>query len=218
MATKWNYKTLYDPAPQWMAGTKDEVKLWHGCTQDDADNIWISGIDLTKCREDTDFGRGFYLTHIERQANHWAWLRHYDLPLAKRYIRPVTMQFTINRARLAELHSLSFVSGSSSNVGYWSLVQYCRQSPKYPRHFTHQYTRSSSPLHGQSNNGWYDTVHGPVSAFWYQRIATYDEDQISFHTDRAVQVLKDFVDARKQNNNDRGLDQTSDLTGSIAGE
>jgi uncharacterized protein DUF3990 len=186
--TKWTYANLLNPAPRWDPHAKDNVTLWHGCTSDDADNIWNFGVDLTKCREDTDFGRGFYLTQIERQARHWAWIRYYDLPLPdQRVNQPKVLEFILKRAHLAPLHSLSFVSGAFENEGYWSLVQHCRQSPKQPHHLTHLY----------STTGWYDLVYGPVSAFWYQRIATHDEDQVSFHTADAVQVLNDFIDSRR---------------------
>ena len=38
------------------------IKLYHGT------NIDFDSIDLNKCRPNKDFGKGFYLTHIRKQA------------------------------------------------------------------------------------------------------------------------------------------------------
>lgn len=53
--------------------------LYHGTIYD----IPQDGIELDECRKDTDFGQGFYLTTIRKQAEEWA-LRQY-LNLNKRY-------------------------------------------------------------------------------------------------------------------------------------
>src|SRR5580704_8377477 len=63
---------LLYPAPEWTAERSEYVILWHGCTMLAKDNIETNGIDLTRCEPDTDFGRGFYLTTLERQAQQWA--------------------------------------------------------------------------------------------------------------------------------------------------
>lgn len=42
------------------------MKLYHGS------NIRVENIDLTKGRPNKDFGKGFYTTHIEEQANFWS--------------------------------------------------------------------------------------------------------------------------------------------------
>ena len=38
-------------------------------------------------------------------------------------------------------------------------------------------------------NAYYDVVYGPVSAFWQQRLAIQDVDQVSFHTERSITLL-----------------------------
>ncbi len=45
----------------------------------------------------------------------------------------------------------------------------------------------------ESGGEWYDIVCGPVAAFWDQRSAMNDADQISFHTITAAKLLTDLI-------------------------
>src|SRR2546430_441413 len=65
-------------APPWQPDRSDYAILWHGCTALEKDAIEAGGIDLSRCAVDTDFGRGFYVTTLERQARQWAFERYYD--------------------------------------------------------------------------------------------------------------------------------------------
>ena len=47
-------------------------KLYKGTLLYHGTRIKHDSIDLTKCRPDTDFGRGYYLTSIPLQAEQWA--------------------------------------------------------------------------------------------------------------------------------------------------
>jgi hypothetical protein len=170
---------LLYPASSWLAGTHQNVIVWHGCTSKDANEIYTRGVDLSKCRTDTDFGQGFYTTTINRQAQHWAWIRYYDLSLPEQRVeRPVVLRFVLVREELGKLESMSFVSGAFDNDNFWSLVQHCRRSPPAPAHHRHE--------NGTRPDRWYDMVFGPVSAFWRQRLAVHDGDQLSFHTVPAI--------------------------------
>lgn len=155
-----------------------------------------SGIDLSRCVVNTDFGRGFYTTTLERQARHWAWIRFYSWrsknPTATGN-QPVTLRFRVRRYSMVRsksplnrgldsLTSLTFVRGDYQNEDYWSLVQHCRQSTT---DLVHDHKRSPS--------GWYDLVSGPVAAFWEQRVAMNDSDQFSFHTEAAVRLLNALI-------------------------
>lgn len=64
---------LLYPAPPWQPDRSEYVVLWHCCTALARDSIEATGIDLARCAVDTDFGRGFYTTTLERQARSWAW-------------------------------------------------------------------------------------------------------------------------------------------------
>jgi hypothetical protein len=61
-------------APPWQPARSEVIVLWHGTLSIFRHGI-ESGIDLSKCAVDTDFGRGFYTTTVERQARFWAWDR-----------------------------------------------------------------------------------------------------------------------------------------------
>jgi hypothetical protein len=179
-------------APAWASPTSEYFILWHGCTAWDKNNIEKAGINPLLGKVDTDFGRGFYTTTLERQAKQWAWDRYYDWQ-AKNPThtgnQPVVLRFRVRRYGINprrsaqddgmdELRSLHFVLGNYDYEDYWSLVQHCRAS-----------TPASINDHGHPSGGWYDVVSGPVAAFWRQRVAMADSDQFSFHTTRAVALL-----------------------------
>lgn len=194
---------IRDPAPPWSnSAVNRHVILWHGCVTIDKDAIEKNDIDPTVGRPDTDFGRGFYTTTIERQARHWAWARFYD-PEFKRAtgIQPVVLRFRVDRHELAKLKVIAFVSGDYNNNDFWSLVQHCRQSTpaKDPRPHTinHHYGPVEHPA--ASGHLWYDVAYGPVAAFWEQRSAMHDADQISFHTPAAADVLNKLIQSKQMN-------------------
>lgn len=197
-------------APPWQPDLSEFVILWHGCTTDDKDRIEQNAIDLSYCAVDTDFGRGFYTTTLERQARQWAWDRFFDWQ-AKNPRRtgnqPAILRFRVRRfgksARgtkltcedgLDELDSLSFVIGDFDNADYWSLVQHCRQStPADPAAGTAQIIHDHKH---RRNGGWYELVSGPVAAFWTQRVAMDDADELSFHQ-VGVDLLNALIDQGK---------------------
>jgi hypothetical protein len=203
---------ILNPAPPWQPDRSDYIVLWHGCTALDKNKI-EKGIDLAYCRVDTDFGRGFYTTTLERQARQWAWMRFYDWqdknPGATGN-QPVVLRFKVRRygvtPRLSglddgldKLLSLHFVLGDYGNEDFWSLVQHCRQS--IPEDKKKGQTEEVHD-HKRLPDGWYDLVTGPVAAFWEQRVAMDDADQLSFHTLEAVEILKVLIESGKKGNKD----------------
>jgi Protein of unknown function (DUF3990) len=188
---------ILNPAPRWQASRSDFIVLWHGCTAIDKANVEKNGISLAACAIDTDFGRGFYTTTVERQAKQWAWRRFLDWQKQNRRAtgnEPVVMRFQMRRysltkKRLAihergidDLLTLAFVHGDYGNDDYWSLVQHCRAS-----------TTAKINDHRRAPNRWYDVVIGPVAAFWTQRVAMPDADQVSFHTKSGIQILDGLI-------------------------
>lgn len=187
---------ILNPAPPWQPAGSEYVLLWHGCTASDKSNI-EKGISLTACAVDTDFGRGFYTTTLERQARQWAWKRFYDWQKAHPRAtgnQPVVLRFRVRRFAatkkkivafergLDELLSLAFVIGDYVYEDFWSLVQHCRQS-----------TPALVNDHRHGRGGWYDLVSGPVAAFWDQRVAMDDADQFSFHTSSGIDILNALI-------------------------
>ena len=133
---------LLNPAPPWAPDRSDFVILWHGCTALEKNLIELHDVDSSAGRVNTDFGRGFYTTTLERQARQWAWDRFYDWkaknPLATAN-QPVVLRFRVRRFGtmprssdlddgLDQLKSPHFVLGDYDSEDYWSLVQHCRQS------------------------------------------------------------------------------------------
>ncbi|HET6575400.1 MAG TPA: hypothetical protein VFG68_17485 [Fimbriiglobus sp.] len=184
---------LLNAAPDWKPDLSESVILWHGCTMVAKNSIEASGIDLTRCAVDTDFGRGFYTTTLKRQARLWAWDQFYQWQAAHPSgtgNQPVVLQFRVRRYTrtpwgselddgLDKLASLGFVRGDYDSEDYWSLVQHCRQStPADPATGTPEVVHD----HKRPTAGWYEMVCGPVAAFWRQRVTMTGADQFSFHT------------------------------------
>src|SRR5947209_15808190 len=126
-------------APSWQPDRSDYLILWHGCTAFDKNRVEAIGINLAACAVDTDFGRGFYTTTLERQARQWAWERFFDWKAvnpAATGNQPVVLRFRVRRYSvtprtsalddgLDKLISLQFVRDDYHNEDYWSLVQHC---------------------------------------------------------------------------------------------
>ena len=181
---------ILHPAPAWTSPRDRYVTLWHGCTTQDQKAIAKNGVDPLLGRVDTDFGRGFYTTTIKRQARMWAWARFYD-PKFKRSTgnQPVVLRFRVDRHELAKLTCISFVCGDFHHQEFWSLVQHCRQSTIASKTAIVNDHNGPVTYHGE----WYDIACGPVAAFWQQRSAMLDADQISFHTDGAAALLNNLI-------------------------
>ncbi|MGA2064170.1 MAG: hypothetical protein ABSG86_04345 [Thermoguttaceae bacterium] len=196
---------ILNPAPPWGRPRSDYAVLWHGCTAADKDAIEKNGIDRACCAPNSDFGRGFYTTTLERQARQWAWNRFYKLQKGNRRNRtypvvpnyPVVLRFRVRRYSLgnpssaldrglADLESLAFVIGDYNNEDFWSLVQHCRRS-----------TPTKIHSHKKGGSGWYELVSGPVAAFWDQRVAMDDADQFSFHEKRGIDILNALINQGK---------------------
>lgn len=162
-----------------MAWTNGPLLLYHGTTSIAASIISRPlgprphSIDLSHCRHRTDFGRGFYLTTLLQQAEDWADRRFRRQSRKARESNPaVVLRFEVDRNQLASLLSLCFVT-DRSNPDYWDFVDHCRNE------------MASHLLHGNRN---YDVVFGPVR-LWPHRFVVKDADQVSFHTEAALEIL-----------------------------
>ena len=184
---------LLNPAPPWSNPRSAYIKLWHGCTSADEWHIRLVGITPLLGRPNSDFGRGFYTTTIKRQARHWAWARYYD-PQFRRQpgVRPVVLRFSVPRHTLAGLTCICFGIGAYNNKDFWSLVQHCRQSN--PKANPPVINDHAGPVYDGACH-WYDIACGPVAAFWKQRSAMHDADQISFHTTKAASILTALINS-----------------------
>jgi Protein of unknown function (DUF3990) len=188
-----------NPAPAWNSPLSEYVELWHGTTVLYKNDIETHGIQLARCAVDTDFGRGFYTTTLERQAKSWAWERFFEWQArnpTKTGNQPVVLKFRVRRYSaggiegLDRLRSLHFVVGDHDNDEFWSLVQHCRQS--IPGDKAKGIAEVEND-HNCGTSGWYQMVSGPAAAFWRQRVAMNGADQVSFHQG-GTHILQNLID------------------------
>jgi hypothetical protein len=164
------------PPPVWK---NQDIVLYHGTTVEAASEIAAGKIDLRHGRLRTDFGPGFYMTTIRRQASEWAQEKASRRIKHHRPSEPKLVEFVLNREELTQFDSLAFVDGQFSAEQFWSFVHYCRNGA----------TDHRRTLSGVTSSGYYDVIFGPVSRLWEARLAMREADQISFHTEQAVSFL-----------------------------
>ena len=158
------------PWPTW---TNPSISLFHGTIITSANNLSVSGVDITKGRSLTDFGRGFYTTTDEATARTWS-----ERIARRRGGEPTVVSLSLARTALGRLNSVAFVRGSLDARDYWSFVAHCR----------------SGLSHQPATGSFYDVVYGPVAKTWAgsRSSSTWaDYDQISFHTRIAQDMLND---------------------------
>ena len=158
-----------------MPWTNGPLILYHGTTDDAAaaikqpSRVRPHSIDVNLCKPLRDFGRGFYLTTVLKQAESWA---NQKFRQRRHTACATVLRFEVDRNQLAPLLSLCFVT-DGAGPDYWDFVQHCRNGAA-----THL-------LQGNRN---YDVVFGPVS-LGRQRFVIKDADQVSFHTEAALTIL-----------------------------
>jgi Protein of unknown function (DUF3990) len=155
------------------------LSVYHGCDDASARDILANGIDLTKGKPLTDFGKGFYTTTNLHQAKNWANTRIRRLTRIYPQSRATVISLQLDRNLLGERRLLCFVTeGSSVSSDYWEFVRFCRTTFGG----VHQLSvRGEQP-------GNYDLVFGLVS-IWPQMLVIKDCDQISFHTNAALRTI-----------------------------
>jgi hypothetical protein len=157
------------PPPPW---TNQDVRLYHGTTDQHAAAILSGPVKCSLGRPYRDFGPGFYTTTLLTQAHTWAAEVALTIPGAT----PAVIELTVAREDLAQLDTLAFVRGDFSADDFWSFVHYCRVG-------------ATDHGRGGTRGPYYDVVYGPVAAFWNQRSTISGADQISFHTPAADLLL-----------------------------
>jgi hypothetical protein len=176
--------------PRWNT-LNTHVVLWHGTLRSRATNIQAHGIDLTKCKNKVDFGRGFYTTTNETQARNWARILSRNLTPAERLAdRPAVLRFRVPLDPLGRLESLTFVRGDPAHDAFWSFVRHCGGSTLAVPN-SHLHPGRAAP------NDWYDVVGGPVALAWPSdgREVLAASDQFSFHTPAGVGLRQGLITA-----------------------
>lgn len=188
--------------PPW-EGAEARITLWHGTSSDNLPSI-LAGVDPTKGERASDFGRGFYTTTSQGQAEFWAENRVLKHRLANTasILEAGIIWFRVPLTRLAPLHSIAFVRPEPDNELFWSLVCDCREFPPGPtpdpKKYTHRYPHPDGGT-------MYDMVVGPVAADWstkkkpvFRRRVYARYDQFSFHTPAAAAIFNDLIRTGKR--------------------
>jgi len=170
------------------------MMLYHGSNRE------VAAVDLSRCKPYKDFGRGFYLTTMEEQAE----------LMAKRTARifggfPVVTAFTFDGSALSK-HDLS-VKTYYEPTAEWALFVLNNRNRNF---------RDHADLNSNQDNK-YDIVIGPVAnddiallfrtftngyididalvkGMKYRKL----NDQYSFHTDRAITLLSKMEVASRE--------------------
>lgn len=154
--------------PAW---TNARLILYHGTIEQHVQSV-LDGVDLRFAQSGRDFGIGFYIATLRREAEEWA-----GRSAARLKAIPAVIAYEVSRDALASLEALWFVRGAYENEDFWSFILHCRTAPREAFHHARKV-----------NGGLYDIVIGPVT-MGRQRAVIGDYDQVSFHTVRAVAVL-----------------------------
>ena len=157
-----------------------ELIVYHGTY---AGAFKSANVSLLRCRPATDFGRGFYTTTHLHQAKEWANEKVRVMTARGVSASAAVYRFELDRNALADLDWLGFPRPIRD---FWSFVTACRGgAPDHARSTTSTNTPAAI----------YDVVVGPVT-LWPQRLIISDCDQISFHTDKAVNLLTPLLHAQ----------------------
>ncbi|MDR3252358.1 MAG: DUF3990 domain-containing protein [Tannerella sp.] len=155
------------------------MKVYHGTTTQD-----IGQPDLSKCRIRTDFGKGFYTTASLEQARKWAVLRQKRLFEKSAYV----VEYEIDDAILSSDDFL-VLHFEGANEEWLKFVFNNRRGI-----ITEQYDLVMGPV---ANDSLYATLllyeQGVLSVeATIAQLKTHTLfNQLSFHTDKALQALKE---------------------------
>ncbi|TAD88113.1 MAG: DUF3990 domain-containing protein [Alphaproteobacteria bacterium] len=154
--------------------------LYHGTTRASAQALCGGGkVDLARCSQFSDFGRGFYMTSNPDQARTWATVvagrpRNVDTNGA------AVIATRVDFSDLSKLRILAFANtwAKQDYNGFWSVIEWCRKGNKLP-----------DP--GRRNEPW-DIVIGQVAYTWgpaRPREVFSAYDQVAFVSDRSLDLL-----------------------------
>ena len=150
-----------------------KLRLYHGS------NIAFTEVDLSKSRDKRDFGRGFYMTTFQEQAEQWAKTLHY------RYGGDGIFLYTFEFALTAEINVKVF---DSLTLDWLELVKENRVNGG----ISHNFDAVIGPV---ANDNIMPTIALYVDGTLRAETALVElayfkpNDQVSIHTARALKVL-----------------------------
>jgi hypothetical protein len=159
-----------------MAWTNGPLELYHGTVRPYAQNITNPpGIQLARCKPNTDFGKGFYVTRIFDQA--------------VRYANSKYSELTDDFGRLGgfdpEAAAVVTLSISLDDLGALETLAFVQPTPDWREFVRHCQLPGNHGHRGAGNP--YDVVYGPLSASEDGFVPNVE--QLSFHTPIAIKQL-----------------------------
>jgi hypothetical protein len=154
------------------------MKLFHGTVSRDAEQP-----DLSKCRQKTDFGKGFYTTTNFEQAKKWAILKKKRFKTKHAYVSEYEIDDSVLKS---EKYILKYFSGATRE---W--LEFVVSNRK--GNTTHPYDFVMGPI---ANDSLYATLllyeQGILTAeATIEQLKTHTLfDQLSFHSDKAIQTIR----------------------------
>lgn len=136
-------------------------------------------IDLTKSKDNRDFGKGFYTTSLPEQASHWA---------RNLYLRYDGEGCYVKCYTFIEVESLKIKKFDEMNSDWLEFVKNCRTNGGTP----HDYDIVIGPV---ANDNTMRTIALYISGIYTTTQAIEQlrffktNNQISFHTERALDCL-----------------------------
>ena len=171
--------------------------VFHGTISIHRDSL-ITGIDVYKGYESTDFGQGFYTTSNYEQAKRLAYDRakaynkhHKDKPPAQ----PMVLKYRINKVRLSEYKGLIFDSPNerwkefifNNRVGIdFSVSKYYNKDGRY--NFVYGCVADSNITNMVGDIKRQKITYGEFIDS-LKALKQYEYDQLSFHTTDVVSAL-----------------------------
>lgn len=105
---------------------KDYLFCYHGTIKRYGEYIENNGIELGKSRFSTDFGKGFYVTNNQKQAEKWAKIKsqdHIDIFPSKE-TEPVVVYFVLDINKITSLNGCIF---EDPNLDWGNFIFECRK-------------------------------------------------------------------------------------------
>jgi hypothetical protein len=160
-----------------MAWTNGPLQLFHGTVRPYAQSIINPpGIQLAKCKSNTDFGQGFYVTRIPDQAVRYANFKFNEL----------ADDFARSGGLNPEAAAIVTLSISLDDLGTLETLAFVQPTPDW-REFVRHCQLPGNHGHRRTSN-FYDVVYGPLSASDDGFVPNVE--QLSFHTSSAISPLK----------------------------
>lgn len=164
--------------------TLSDVKyLYHGTTVDNVENI-SRKIEFEKCKLNTDFGRGFYLTADKTKAEHWASVR-----AAMRNQQGAVLVYGFNSEKLLELKGKEYPDDSLD----WKQFVFNNRTNRTTPGFSHNLDSKYDYVWGaiaDGNTGLIKkAVEGEISETdFYSKMGSFS-NQISIHTSNGLDLI-----------------------------